>query len=271
MAKVAFWSPDPSMTGNTHSIIAVSTLISIAHKTSSLLMHGNYDSKKIESAYTPYSELKESGTFSNSNIGVSALIRLATSNKLTSDAVQNYAKPVLKERLDVLYGMTQKDEDAYTELVNNLTYIARKANEIYDLVFIDLPKDTNKKYVLDTLAESDIIVCIVNQDAVKFDSFMDTINKVEQIKDKPKIFVIGDYEQKSKYNVQNIKLRYRIKDELFIVPHNYIFSDACNDGNIINFFYNNINADTKDYNGFFVSQILRIVEKIIEVAKIKDL
>lgn len=271
MAKVVFWSPDSAMTGNTHSVIAVSTLMSITHKTSSILMNGNYDSRKIESSFTPYAELKESGAFDNSNIGISALIRLVTSNKLTSDAVQNYAKPVLKERLDVMYGMTQKDEDAYLDLVNNLPYISKRAAEIYDLVFIDLPKNTDKKYVLDTLADADIIVCTVNQDAVKFDDFFDSISKIDAIKDKPKIFVVGDYEQRSKYNVQNIKIRYRTKEELFVLPHNYIFADACNDGNVINFFYNNINSDPKDYNGYFISQVSKIVEKIIDVAKIKDL
>ena len=108
MARIVFWGPDMAMTGNTHAAIAVSTLMGIVHKTSCLLMQGNYNSKKVESAYTPYDQLKQSGVLENSNLGVSALIRLVTSNKLTADAIQNYAKPVLKGRLDVLYGMTLK-------------------------------------------------------------------------------------------------------------------------------------------------------------------
>ncbi len=271
MARVAFWSLDTSMTGNTHTAIAVSTLVSITHKTSSLLLHGNFDSRKIESAFTPYAELKDKGTFENSNIGVSALIRLVTSNKLTADAVQNYAKPVLKERLDVLYGMNQKNEVDYADLVNNLPYITRKADQIYDLVFIDIPKGTKEKYVTDTLADSEIVVCVVNQDSVKLDDFFERINNLEALKDKSKIIVIGDYEQKSKYTVQNIKIKYKTKDEIFVLPHNYLFSDACNDGNVVNFFYNNMNADPRDYNGYFISETSKIVEKIIDEAKIKDL
>lgn len=270
MARIVFWSPSESMTGTTHSAIAVSTLMSIVHKTTSVLMHGNYDSKKIESSFTPFDELKNSGTFLNSNVGVSALIRLVTSNKLTSETVKNYAKPVLKERLDILYGMTQKDEEAYLDVVNNLTYITRKADEIYDLVFIDAPKGTTKKYVLDTLADAEVVVCLVNQDEVKLEEFFNTINEMEEIKNKDKIIVIGDYESRGKYNVRNLKTKYRIKDNIYTIPHNYVFADSCNDGNVINFFYNNINADKNDYNGFFVSQTLEIVERIIEITKIKD-
>ena len=169
MPRVVFWGPDTSMTGNTHAAVAISTVMSVVHKASCLLMQGNFDSKKIETSYTLYDQLKASGALDNANLGVSALIRLVTSNKLTSDAIQNYAKPVLKGRLDILYGMTAKDKDGYNDLVNNLPYITRKAAEIYDLVFLDLPKGMSQKFVRDTLADAEIVVCICNQDVIKLD------------------------------------------------------------------------------------------------------
>ena len=270
MARVAFWSLDQGMTGNTYTAIAVSTLMSITHKTSSLLMQGNYNSKTIESAFTSYYSLKESGAFDNSNLGVSALIRLVSSNKLTSDAIQNYAKPVLKERLDVLYGMTSKDIEGYKALANNLPYITRKAAEVYDTVFVDLPKTASQKYIKDALVDADIVVCTVNQDVIKLDEFFSKVDSIEELKDKQKIFVISDYESKSKFNISNIKIRYKIKDPIFVVPHNYIYADACNSGTVVDFFYRNLNADLKDYNGYFISQTNEIVEKIFEIAKLKD-
>ena len=270
MARIVFWSLDHSMTGNTLSAIAVSTLMSITHKTINLLMQGNYNSRKIESSFTPYVSLVESGAFDNSSIGVSALIRLITSNKLTSDAIQNYAKPVLKDRLDILYGMSAKDREGYLELVNNLPYLTRKAAEVYDAVFIDMPKTANQKYIRDTLADADIVVCTVNQDVVKLNDFFNKMDQIEELKDKQKIYVISDYEQMSKFNVTNLKMKYRHKGELFVVPHNYIYADACNAGNVIDFFYRNLNADIKDYNGYFISQVNEIVEKIFQLAKLRD-
>ena len=270
MARIAFWSLDQSMTGNTYTAIAVSTLMSIAHKTSSILMQGNYNSRTIESAFTPYAALKQSGAFDNSNLGVSALIRLVTSNKLTADAIQNYAKPVLKDRLDVLYGMTSKDIDGYRDLVNNLPYITRKAAEVYDAVFLDLPKTTNEKYIKDALADADVVVCTINQDIIKLDEFFEKVEEIEELKDKQKIFVISDYEAKSKFNISNIKIKYKVKDQLYVLPHNYIYSDACNSGTVVDFFYRNLNADPKDYNGYFITQTNEIVEKIFEMAKLRD-
>ena len=222
MARIVFWGPDMAMTGNTHAAIAVSTLMGIVHKTSCLLMQGNYNSKNVESAYTPYDQLKQSGVLENSNLGVSALIRLVTSNKLTADAIQNYAKPVLKGRLDVLYGMTAKDKEGYSDLVNNLPYITRKAAEIYDVVFVDLPKGCNEQYIKDTLADAEVVVCITNQDEVKFEEFFDKVNNMEELKDKNKILVVSDYEPKSRFNLSNIRIKYKIKDQLYAVPHNYL-------------------------------------------------
>lgn len=270
MARVVFWGPDSAMTGNTHTAIAVSTLMGIVHKTSCLLMQGNYNSKKIEASYTPYDQLKQSGVLDNSNLGVSALIRLVTSNKLTSDAIQNYAKPVLKGRLDVLYGMTSKDKDGYLDLVNNLPYITRKAAEIYDVVFVDMPKTDHEQYIKDTLADADVVVCVVNQDAVKLSDFFDKVNAMEELKEKNKIFVIADYEAKSRFNLSNIRIKYKVKDMLYAIPHNYLFADACNNGSVVDFFYRNINADIKDYNGQFILQTNEIVEKIFEMAKLRD-
>ena len=270
MSRVVFWSLDKGMTGNTYSTIAISTLMSITHKTSSLLIQGNYNSRTIEAAYTPYSVLKDSEVFENANLGVSALIRLVTSNKLTSEAIQNYAKPVLKDRLDVLYGVTSTDFDGYNALVNNLPYITRKAAELYDLTFVDLPKTLNEKYIRDALNDADIVVCTINQDSIKLDEFFSKVNEIEELKDKPKIFVLTDYESKSKYNLSNIKIKYRVKDLIFVLPHNYIFRDAVNSGSVIDFFYRNIAADMRDYNGYFIAQTNEIVEKIFEVAKLRD-
>lgn len=270
MPRVVFWSPNSSMTGTTHAIVAVSTLMGITHKATSLLMQGHFNSKKIESSFTPYDELIASGALDNANLGVSALIRLVTSNKLTADAIQNYAKPVLKERLDVLYGMNSKERDDYDQLVDNLPYITRKAAEIYDLVFIDLPKGSDEKFKLDTLADAEIVVCVVNQDEVKLNDFFSKVDSMEELKGKTKLYLVADYEPRSRYNLLNIKGKYRIKDPIYAIPHNYLFSDACNMGNVIDFFYKNLNADSKDYNGMFISQTSEIVNKIVEIAKIRE-
>ena len=77
-----------------------------------------------------------------------------------------------------------------------------------------------------------------------------------------------NYESKSKYNIPNIRRKYGIKEEIHAVPHNYVFTDACNDGSVIDFFYKNISADKNDYNGEFIHEIRKITKTILDHVKI---
>lgn len=276
MAKVSFWSMDKAMAGNTHAILAVATLMGITHKVTNILIQANYNSKKVESAFTPYDDLVRNGIFENANTGISALSRLVISNKLTPDFIQNYAKPALKGgRLDVLYGVNSKDKEMYEQIMNSLTYLLRKADEIYDLVFVDLPKGTADSSITNTLADSDAIVCVLNQDIVKLSNFFSKIDQDETLKDKQKIYVIADYDDKAKYNAYNIASRFKLKEPLYTVPHNAFFASACNDGNLTDFLYANLNhkeagVDKNDYNAKFFIAVDEIVQKILEVTKIKE-
>lgn len=271
MAKVVFWSPITRMTGSTYSAIAISTLMGIEEDINAILMHAHWQSRKIESSFEDYDQLKNMNIFTNSNIGMTALSRLSDSNKLNPESIKNYAKPVLKQRLDIMYGTNVTTREQFASLSNTFPAIVRKANEAYDFVMVDSPKGKEQEYIKELLEDADLVVCTVPQDLVMLDEFFEEIEKNEIIKDKNKIIVIGDYENKSKCNVFNIKGRYKTKYPIFTVPHNYIFMDACNDGAVIDFFYKNIKADARDYNGYFIAEVRKIVKKILEITKVREL
>ena len=152
----------------------------------------------------------------------------------------------------------------------SMPLIAKNADEVYDLVFIDLPKTTTDDSAIRVLSQADIIICVVPQDIEKLNNILKKVNDINDLKDKQKIFVLGNYEAGSKYNVFNVKLKYKLPDPIYVVPHNYVFSDACNDGNVLDFLYKNINAPAKDYNGEFILKTTEIVEEIVKRLKIKE-
>ena len=271
MPKIVFWSPITRTTGNTHAAIAVSALMGMEEDVSAILLHAHWQSRKIESSFTDYDQLNAQNIFSNSNIGMTALSRLVDSNKLTPESIRNYAKPVLKQRLDIMYGTNVTTREQFKALSDTFPAIIRKANETYDFTFVDTPKGVENAYIREILEDADLIVCTINQDIVGLDSFFKEIEQIDLIKNKNKIIVIGDYENKSKCNVFNLKGRYKTKYPVFAVPHNYVFMDACNDGAVIDFFYKNIKADARDYNGYFIAEVRKIVKKILEITKIRDL
>ena len=270
MPKVVFWNENNNMNNSTDVAIAVSNLISIKYKTKSILMQTNLENRKIESAFTPYDELKASGTFENRDIGIGALLKTIISNKLTSTVIKNYAKPVLKDRLDIMYGIFSGEIEQYNLMLKNLQYITLKADEIYDLVFIDLASGTDNKDIEPVLKDADIIVYVLDQDGIKLEDYLLSLKDNKYLKDKQVILAIGNYDERSKYNVTNIRKKYRIKEPIYTVPSNYIFKDSMNDGLVIDFFYKNLNAEKIDYNGKFINETNNIVQKVIELSKIKD-
>ena len=270
MAKVVFWSPEEGASGCTYVAIAVSSLMGITHKSSSLLIDANSNSKKIASSYTLYDDLINTNSFNDTNLGMNAIMRLIKSNKLSPDIIQNYSKPVLKGRLDILYSAIANTSTEERENLLSLPLIVKNAEEVYDLVFVDLPKTTTDDSVIKLLSQADAIVCVVPQDIEKLSNVLKKVENIADIKDKTKIFVIGDYEAGSKYNTFNIKMKYKLPDPLEALPHNYLFSDACNDGNVLDFLYKNLNAQPKDYNGEFIIKATQIVEELVKILKIRE-
>lgn len=270
MAKIVFWSPEEGVSGCTHTAIAVSSLLGITHKVSSLLIDANSNAKKISSSYTLYDDLVNTNGFNDTNLGMNAIMRLIKSNKLSPDIIQNYSKPVLKGRLDILYSAIANTTTEIRENLLSMPLIAKNADDVYDLVFIDLPKDTTDDSVIRVLSQADVIVCVVPQNVEKLSTVLKKMGDIADIKDKKIIYVLGNYEQSSKYNIFNVKMKYKLPEPLYVLPHNYAFADACNDGNVLDFLYRNINANAKDYNGDFILRTTEIVEEIIKTLKIKE-
>lgn len=270
MPKIVFWSPQAASVGQTHAVVAASTMMAIEQEYSNLVLHAHWKSKKIESAFTDYFELKKMNVFGSSSLGITALVRLIESNKLTPESVRNYAKPVLKQRLDVMYGTNVESREQFIKFTESFPRVVQVANQSYDLVWIDCPKTEQKEYIKQVVTDADLLVITIDQEIVNFDESMDLISSSELIKGKNKIYVMCNYEEKSKYNIPNIRRKYSIKEPFMCVPNNYVFMDACNDGKVVDFFYKNYNADYKDYNGGFINEIKNLNKLILDNVKISS-
>ncbi len=270
MSKVVFWSPKSTRTGATQSLIALSALTAMDNKFSSVILQGHWQSKVIESAFTSYFDLKAMDAFQNSNIGMSALTRLIDSNKLNAEAIRNYAKPVLRNRLDVLFGLNVKEREAYRKMFENMTYVLEKADDAYDVVFFDSPKGQDSHAVTNVLKAADLIIVTVSQNIIDIDEFFSRYDEIQILKEKKHIIVIGDYVAASKYTAFNLKNKYKLKVPVFTVPNCVQFKDAVNDGNTMNFLYNNANASSRDSIGYFISETRKIEREMLDQLGIKE-
>lgn len=268
MAKIVIWSMEEKSFGNTSVAVAISTLMSMETKLYNLISHLNWQDMSMESSYYDLRDIKSLILSGNVNIGMSALSRLIDSKKLTPDSVRNYAKPLLKDRLDVLFGILGKDKEIYDNVINVSEIIVDSASKTYDNVIIDCVKgvnETSKKIIKD----ADYVLVVLNQSHTSMDSFFDNLNKLDILKDKKYDIVIGKYDRDSLYNFNNIRRTYNYQEPIFIVPQNTNFMDACNDGKLIDFILKNRNVDINSSNGYFLSEVRKVYQNIIKRLDIK--
>lgn len=273
MPIVTFWSTvESTQTSTTSTAVAVANAIAtrqdVGYKT--LLMQTHYNNFDMETSYYNMNKMSSKGSLDIADTGVDALDRLLRSNKLTPENIPNYAKPVLKGRLELLYGTFKNDRDSYERVLETIPLIVDYANQLYDMVFVDLSRGYSNAAMTQILQKSDLVVLTMSQKTEVLKKLFKDVEDLKIFKEKPIISVIGRYDRYSKYNSKNIARTFNYKKQIYTIPYNTQFFDACNEGKALNFFVENMNADiATDRNGYFISEVNKISNQILEELKSK--
>lgn len=273
MPIVSFWSTvESTQTSTTSTAVAVANAIATkkdaAYKT--LLMQTHYNNYDMERSYYNMDKMTSKGSLDIADTGVDALDRLLRSNKLTPENIPNYAKPVFKGRLELLYGTFKNDKDSYERVLETMPIMVDYASQLYDMVFVDLNRGYGNAAMTQILQKSDLIVLTMSQKIGVLKALFNDVENLKIFKEKTTISVIGRYDRFSKYNAKNIARTFNYKKPIYCIPYNTQFFDACNEGKALEFFVENMNADiATDRNGYFISEVNKISDQILENLKSK--
>ena len=112
MAIVSFWTEDDKETGQTSTAIAVATQMAIQHNKKVLLISTYENNKEFEAAYLK-PKAQKTNLLSLLNLtkksvgiesGVTGLMKIEGSNKLSPELIKDYTGIIFKDRLEVLSG-----------------------------------------------------------------------------------------------------------------------------------------------------------------------
>ena len=272
MPIISFWNPtETAQTGNTATMVAVANSIAIRNpRYKMLLAQTHFSDMKMESSYFNMDKLASIGNLDDiTDTGVDALERLLRSNKISPESIQVYSKPK-GSSIEVLYGSFKNDKDSYNRVLETIPFMLLDyATQSYDLVLVDLTKGTSTKEVNDILQKSDIIVVTMNQDKEVLKQMSKQFNTLKILQEKPVIPVFSRYDRWLTYNARNIVRNFNFKfdkKEVYTVPYNSQYFDACNDGKSLDFFIENMNADiATERNGYFIHEVANVSDKIISL------
>lgn len=268
MSVITFWSNGEEQTGKTVSMVAIATYMAIQHNYKILLISTGYKDEVLNNCFWKRKkEKKNMGIFGpNTNAGmgegIEGLSREAKTNRLQPENITNYAKIVFKDRLEILQGYSG-GKAQYEEIRTTYPEIINLANKYYDLVFVDLDKQVDKEIEEEILKNSNLIIANLSQRLTSIDRFMEIRKEKPILNEQKTLILIGRYDKFSKYNIKNVSRYMKEKNNISTIPYNTLFFEACEEAKVADLFLKLRNVDTEDRNGFFLSEVKRVIDNII--------
>jgi len=271
MPIVTFWSNSKQAVGQTISAALTATTMALEKSYKTILISIDFDDKTIENCFGP----QESNTAViksliktpqiNLDSGVKGIFKLAESNRLTPELIQDYTKIIFNNRLEILYApqseqISRQDRIEYMMKYKN---IILNAARFYDYVIVDLMKGIESDAQKELLKISDIIVMNVSQGIKEIKESLSN-QYVKELSDKL-VWNICRYDWKSKYNIKNILRTTLKKQHVHAIPYNTLLLEATQDLGVPELLIRfRMLKDKEGENTFFVSQIKELIEGITQ-------
>lgn len=264
MSVVTFYNNGKVETGQTTSIAAISTYLSIEKNFKILLINANYNDTSLQECFWNYS--KNTRARNDLETGIKGVIKALSSNKTSPEIITNYTRTIFKERLELLTDTRIPEED-FVRQKEYMRSIIRMANKYYDLVFIDLKGSLEERYVKEILQESNLVVINSAQRIKHIEEFTKIRTQNKENSNKV-IYLIGKYDKYSKYNIRNLQRTERIQ-EIYGIPYNTLLFESCNEGTVADFIINYRRVKPNTTQAPVMEGISKTSERIIE--KLKEL
>lgn len=278
MPIITFWSNNEKAIGQTISASSFATVMAMEHNYKILLISADWNNDAIESCFGAQESNKEiiktliKRPQINLGSGISGLLKLANSNRITPDIIHDYTKIVFKNRLEVLYTPNINEiEDAEEngkievkkeqKILEQIKNIILNAARYYDQVIVDLKKGMQYNEQLEILQISDVIVANVSQGTKD-------IEKLLQMEETKKwfhkmIWNICRYDKKSKYNTKNLTRTILKKQAVYETNYNTLVLEASQEGKMAELLLRFKTLKEDDDGSIFISKLEELSEGIL--------
>lgn len=265
MAVVTFYGNNKVETAQTTSMAAIATYLAIEQNYKILLINTKHNDSSLQECFWEQSKtIKPRGDLET---GISGLIKAIASNKTSPEIITNYTRTIFKEKLEVLTDGNMPKEN-YDKQKTYMKSIIKLANKYYDLVFVDIEGSLEEPYIQDILNGTNLIVANTSQRIKVIEEFIKQRKQYNILSKDNILFLLGKYDKYSKYNAKNLERRERIID-IYGIPYNTLFFEACNEGNLADFIINYRLIKQNSIQAPIMEAISEVALRIIE--KLKEL
>ena len=273
MSVVTFTNNNLMETGQTLGSAVIACSFAFEHNYRILLIATDYNDNSLENCFFNAYRKQRTGSIMQSmgmsrlssdiSGGMEGLVRMFASNRATTELVKSFARPVLKDRLDILPAPKTRDFKEYQNMSVYFSQIANVAEKAYDLVLVDLSNQINDEYRLKMFDVSTVIVVGLTQTMWSIDNFSKMKTKEEMYNKNSVLLNINKYNANSKFTDKNIGRMLSEKYTPSVVPYNILFSDSCSEGQIIDYVLGVRQLSFKEgKDGYFYDKVKEAADKI---------
>lgn len=273
MAIVTFFNNEPKETGQTLSSVAIASIYGIEHNLNILLIPTDFNDQTVDHSY--FVDRKKSISFMNSytkgngndfSNGAEGLVRMFAANRASKDIIKSYTKPVLHDRLDILVPPDTSVIQDFQNVTKFYPAVIELANQVYDIVLVDLSRDLRKDAYERILEITHIPILMLRQEQKSVDKFLELKAESQFFSKQNLLLAIGKYDKDCTYTAKNMGRYLREKRVPLTVPYNAHFYDYSTRGKTIDYFLATRKLTFKDgAEGFFYDELRRDVDEIEKI------
>lgn len=264
--KIAFWSPIHGQAGTTSNMIATSLLSGIQYRKKCLITQTHFNHNNLEAPLVGYNSKHSASSEFFQDVGLDMLIRCFKSTRMDEELLDNCCISLSNTNLELLPGTSKWNKDSFDYEMNLVMLNLLRTMEKYtEIIYLDLCSGNNP-LSLKIIADSDLTVVNLDQNMAMIDNYFSSNFSVIPGN---VFYLFGNYDPNSKYNINNIRRRYfkRMSSKNSgVIPYNTSFRDAQSDGSVIEFFFDNLKCTKNDVNLYFMNQVKKSTEKIVNLA-----
>lgn len=266
MAIISFWSNGKTETGKAAAMAAITTFLGVQRNFKILVLDTKYNDHFYQDCYWQEDKtikiIHNQSSKTNIASGISGLTKAILSNKTSPEIITNYAKLVFKDRLEILTD-TKIEEEDYEIHKKVFKDIAKIASKYYDLVFIDIDASLDEDTTNSLLEISDLVVANISQKMRQIDDYLKAKEENMILEGKAIMPLLGKFDKNSKYTAKNVSRYMKERGTICTIPYNTLFFEACNEGEVADFFIKFRKINPKDKNALFLEEVKNTAEKII--------
>lgn len=259
--EVAFWSNIGGKNAVTSNLVGVSIVSALEGRHKSILLENHCQVNNLEMAFVrhKFNLLKEEEQYFYNHVGIDSLMKKIHSQMYSTNMIEQASLQFLNKSIFYIPQSNFRNKEVFEYEFNQIVQpLLEKMNEFTDAVFIDTAGSNNLS-TKTILSQADMVVVNLSQDPQIIDHFFENYSSLIS----KSVFLLGNYNPNSKFNLKNICKKYQIdRAKIGVIPYNITYKDALIDGEAISFLLRNYRCKREDENYYFMKELKKATKMI---------